>query len=66
MLVLLIYKTKTTWPGLVIVFTGVPVYFLWRSFSETKDAKEQPAVEILSEEKSEPVSDEESSPKTEE
>jgi APA family basic amino acid/polyamine antiporter len=28
--VLLLYQTKTTWPGLVIVLTGVPVYFLWR------------------------------------
>jgi APA family basic amino acid/polyamine antiporter len=27
---LLAYKTQTTWPGLVIVLTGVPVYFLWR------------------------------------
>jgi len=24
------YQPKTTWPGLVIVATGVPVYFLWR------------------------------------
>ena len=30
MLVLLIYKTQTTWPGLVIVLTGIPVYFIWR------------------------------------
>jgi APA family basic amino acid/polyamine antiporter len=30
LLVLLIYKTQTTWPGLLIVLTGVPVYFLWR------------------------------------
>ena len=30
MLVLLFYKTATTWPGLVIVLLGVPVYFLWR------------------------------------
>jgi basic amino acid/polyamine antiporter, APA family len=29
MLVLLLYKTQTTWPGLVIVFLGVPVYLLW-------------------------------------
>src|SRR4051812_21155975 len=28
--VLFIYQTATTWPGLVIVLTGVPVYFLWR------------------------------------
>jgi basic amino acid/polyamine antiporter, APA family len=30
LLVLLAYKTQTTWPGLVIVISGVPVYFLWR------------------------------------
>ncbi|HEX8097945.1 MAG TPA: amino acid permease [Pyrinomonadaceae bacterium] len=30
MLVLIIYKTATTWPGLVIVLTGIPVYFIWR------------------------------------
>src|SRR2546423_7184315 len=28
--VLFIYQTQTTWPGLLIVLTGVPVYFLWR------------------------------------
>jgi APA family basic amino acid/polyamine antiporter len=30
LLVLFIYQTATTWPGLVIVLTGVPIYFLWR------------------------------------
>jgi APA family basic amino acid/polyamine antiporter len=29
-LTLLVYKTQTTWPGLAIVLTGIPVYFLWR------------------------------------
>jgi APA family basic amino acid/polyamine antiporter len=28
--VLFAYQTATTWPGLFIVLTGVPVYFLWR------------------------------------
>ena len=28
--VLIVYKTQTTWPGLAIVLTGVPVYALWR------------------------------------
>lgn len=28
--VLLLYRTSTTWPGLLIVLTGIPVYFLWR------------------------------------
>jgi APA family basic amino acid/polyamine antiporter len=27
--VLFIYQTTTTWPGLIIVLTGVPIYFLW-------------------------------------
>jgi APA family basic amino acid/polyamine antiporter len=30
MLVLLLYRTATTWPGLVIVALGVPAYYLWR------------------------------------
>jgi basic amino acid/polyamine antiporter, APA family len=28
-LVLLFYRTETSWPGLVIVLAGIPVYFLW-------------------------------------
>ncbi len=30
LLVLFIYRTATTWPGLIIVLLGVPVYFLWK------------------------------------
>lgn len=33
MFVLLLYKTETTWPGLVIVLLGLPVYLLWRGRS---------------------------------
>jgi APA family basic amino acid/polyamine antiporter len=33
MVVLLLYKTQTTWPGLVIVLAGVPAYFLWKGRS---------------------------------
>lgn len=29
-LALIAYKTQTTWPGLLIVLTGIPIYFLWR------------------------------------
>ncbi len=29
MFVLLLYRTQTAWPGLVIVLLGVPVYLLW-------------------------------------
>jgi basic amino acid/polyamine antiporter, APA family len=30
LLVLFVYRTATTWPGLIIVLLGVPVYFAWR------------------------------------
>jgi APA family basic amino acid/polyamine antiporter len=33
--VLFIYRTATTWPGLVIVLIGVPVYFAFRAQSRT-------------------------------
>jgi len=29
-LVLVFYKTATSWPGLMIVLAGVPAYFIWR------------------------------------
>jgi len=31
-LLLIVYKPNYTWPGLIIVLSGVPVYFLWRYF----------------------------------
>jgi APA family basic amino acid/polyamine antiporter len=30
LLVLAFYRTQTSWPGLLIVLAGVPVYFLWK------------------------------------
>ncbi|MFL6529839.1 MAG: APC family permease [Chthoniobacterales bacterium] len=36
LLVLFTYQTATTWPGLIIVLTGVPVYFLWRKSDVTR------------------------------
>ena len=30
LVVLLLYRTETTWPGLLIVVAGLPVYFLWQ------------------------------------
>jgi APA family basic amino acid/polyamine antiporter len=30
MLVLLAYRVQTTWPGLLIVISGVPIYFFWK------------------------------------
>jgi basic amino acid/polyamine antiporter, APA family len=29
-ILLLLYKPSYTWPGLIIVLLGVPVYFVWR------------------------------------
>lgn len=34
MLILLLYKPAFTWPGLVIVILGIPVYFIWRRINE--------------------------------
>jgi APA family basic amino acid/polyamine antiporter len=30
LLVLFVYRPATTWPGLVIMALGLPVYFVWR------------------------------------
>ncbi len=30
--ILFIYQTATTWPGLIIIITGIPAYLLWRKF----------------------------------
>jgi APA family basic amino acid/polyamine antiporter len=38
-LVLLLYKTKTSWPGLAIVLAGVPAYFLWRGASNAPNSR---------------------------
>jgi APA family basic amino acid/polyamine antiporter len=38
LVVLFVYQTATTWPGLIIILTGVPVYFLW-----SKSARSVPA-----------------------
>jgi APA family basic amino acid/polyamine antiporter len=40
MFVLLLYRTQTAWPGLVIVFLGVPVYWFWsRRAGPLRDAE---------------------------
>ena len=36
---LLLYRTQTTWPGLLIVLSGVPVYFLWRRAARGPDGR---------------------------
>src|SRR5436305_1157315 len=40
--VLFIYQTATTWPGLLIVLTGVPVYFFWRKSNAGAPSGDQP------------------------
>lgn len=36
-IILLIHKPLFTWPGLIIVLTGVPVYYAWRRFGRNKN-----------------------------
>lgn len=40
LVVLLIYQTATTWPGLIIIATGVPVYFIWKKVGNAIPATE--------------------------
>jgi APA family basic amino acid/polyamine antiporter len=37
--VLFIYRASTTWPGLVIVLLGVPVYFIWAGQARAQAAR---------------------------
>jgi basic amino acid/polyamine antiporter, APA family len=34
---LLLLKPRFTWPGVIIVLLGIPVYYVWRSFDGRKD-----------------------------
>ncbi len=40
MIILLIYKPKYTFPGLIIVIIGIPVFYLWRRYSLRSRGKE--------------------------
>src|SRR3954466_13739460 len=42
LVVLFVYQTATTWPGLIIVLSGVPIYFLWRKSDAGPAADSQP------------------------
>jgi APA family basic amino acid/polyamine antiporter len=35
-ILLIIYKPNFTWPGLIIVLTGVPIYYMWKSLDNKK------------------------------
>jgi APA family basic amino acid/polyamine antiporter len=49
LVVLFVYQTATTWPGLLIVLTGIPVYFLWRKIgvpmADTREEDDGAALE---------------------
>jgi APA family basic amino acid/polyamine antiporter len=38
MIILLIYKPNYTFPGLIIVLLGIPVFYLWKKFSGSSAA----------------------------
>jgi APA family basic amino acid/polyamine antiporter len=38
MVILLIYKPNYTFPGLIIVLLGIPVYYLWKKYSQSQIA----------------------------
>jgi len=40
LVVLFVYQTTATWPGLLIVLTGVPVYFIWKNLSAKNTAEQ--------------------------
>src|SRR3954463_8122774 len=42
LVVLFMYQTATTWPGLIIVLTGVPIYFLWKNANQSRNRIGQP------------------------
>ena len=35
-ILLLLYKPTYTWPGLIIVLLGIPVYFIWKRQSPAR------------------------------
>src|SRR5262249_30673552 len=37
--ILFVYRTATTWPGLVIVASGLPAYAAWRSAARKRGAE---------------------------
>ncbi|HBB98209.1 MAG TPA: amino acid transporter [Blastocatellia bacterium] len=50
--VLFAYQTATTWPGLMIVLTGIPIYFIWKKLG-TPMAEEGSMSEAAAEAKGE-------------
>jgi APA family basic amino acid/polyamine antiporter len=42
LVVLFLYQTAATWPGLVIIASGIPVYFIWRKVGVPLPTNEAP------------------------
>jgi len=42
MVILLIYKPAYTFPGLIIVILGIPVYYLWRRYNKNSYKEDNP------------------------
>lgn len=38
---LIVYKPNFTWPGLIIVLTGLPIYYLWKAFGGKEKTAEE-------------------------
>jgi APA family basic amino acid/polyamine antiporter len=41
---LLLYKPSNTWPGLIIVLLGIPVYYIWRRGRQAREIEEEDEV----------------------
>jgi APA family basic amino acid/polyamine antiporter len=37
-ILLIIYKPNFTWPGLIIVLTGVPIFYMWKALDKNKNS----------------------------
>lgn len=47
LIVLFVYQTATTWPGLIIVLTGIPAYFIWKKIGEAMPDEEESMSEAM-------------------
>jgi basic amino acid/polyamine antiporter, APA family len=41
------YKPQYTWPGLIIVVLGVPVYWLWKMADKSNGSTDDSAPEVV-------------------
>jgi APA family basic amino acid/polyamine antiporter len=44
---LLRYKPQYTWPGLIIVLLGVPVYWLWKMADKSSGSADDASPEVV-------------------